>query len=281
MRAMFAAAALLLAAPAAADPLELFNGRLFVDATLNGEPVRALLDSGAEMSVVDDDRAARLGLVPNGAAIARGSGAQAMEARFARGVTIAAAGVTLADRTVAVLDLGEVSARLIGRDVALIVGRELFDAARLRIDIEGGRIDRCTCAPRGVRLGVTDRRGIPTVPVTIEGGEPVQADFDLGNGSGVLIGRAYAERIGVAAPDRIVARRSGGGLGGAVERDIVVLRGLTLAGREFREVEAAIDPAPDAADLNIGTSILRNFIITTDFAEGAIWLEPRAAAVPR
>ena len=62
MRLVLAAAGLLLGAPAAAEPLELFNGRLFVEATLNGEPVRALLDSGAEMTVLDDDYAAARGL---------------------------------------------------------------------------------------------------------------------------------------------------------------------------------------------------------------------------
>ena len=65
------------------------------------------------------------------------------------------------------------------------------------------------------------------------------------------------------------------GHSGALERDIVTLRNLSLAGREFRDVPAAIDPGETASDLNLGTSILRHFIITTDFAERAIWLEPR------
>ena len=275
MRLVLAAAGLLLGAPAAAEPLELFNGRLFVEATLNGEPVRALLDSGAEMTVLDDDYAAARGLAAEGSATGRGSGAETFEARFVRGATIAAAGVTLADRTVAVFDLDEVARRLVGRDLDMVLGRDLFDAARLRIDIEGGTIAVCADEPRGARLPVTDRRGIPTVPVSIEGEPPVQADFDLGNGSGVMVGRAYAARLGLTAPERIVGRASGGGLGGAVERDRVVLRSLVVAGREYRDVPAAIDPAEDAVDLNIGTSILRDFVITTDFAEGAVWLEPR------
>jgi hypothetical protein len=103
----------------------------------------------------------------------------------------------------------------------------------------------------------------------------VQAVFDLGNGREVLIGRAFAERLGLTAPGRIVERRSGGGLGGARDQDIVVLRNLRLAGREFRDVPAAIDPGESASDINIGTSILRHFVITTDFPERAVWLEPR------
>ena len=52
-------------------------------------------------------------------------------------------------------------------------------------------------------------------------------------------------------------------------------RNLVIAGREYRDVQAAIDPGETAPDLDVGTSMLRDFIITTDFAGGAIWLEPR------
>jgi hypothetical protein len=270
-------AALAIALPAAAEPLELFNDRLFLAVTVNGTPTTALLDSAAEMTIVDDDFAERLGLAAAGGATAHGSGEAAMQARFAERVAIEATGLQLV-QTVAILDLGEVSQRLVGRPVDLIFGRELFDQARLRIDIAGGTIERLAAdapPPLGARLAVGVHRGIPTVPVSIEGQPPAAAVFDVGNGSEVLVGRAYAERLGLTAPERIVGRRRGGGLGGGIERDIVVLRSLNVAGREFRDVRAAIDPGETASDLNIGTSILRHFLITTDFAEGAVWLEPK------
>jgi len=265
----------LFAGPAAAEPLEMFNNRLFVGVSVNGTATRALLDSGAEMSILDDDFAARAGLSGSGSATTHGSGAGTMEARFAEDVAVRAAGEDLRQR-VAILDLGEVSGRLIGRPLDMILGRELFDRARLRIDISGGTIDPAPAGePAGVRLALGDHRGIPTIAAAVEGQAPVATVFDLGNGSEVLIGRAYAERIGLTVPDRIVERRSGGGLGGAQERDIVILRSLNVGGREFRDVRAAIDPGETASDLNIGTSILRHFLITTDFAGRAVWLEPR------
>ena len=275
-KVLIAACAILFApAAAAAEPLELFNERLFIPATVNGERTLALLDSGAEMTVLDDDFARRLGLATEGSAVGRGTGAQTVEATFAEHLRVETAGVSLEQRA-AVIDLGEVSQRLVGRDVELILGRDIFDNARLRIDIEGGTIETAAePGPGAVRLPVTDRRGVPTVPVTVEGQGPVQADFDLGNGSGVIVGRAYAERLGLTAPERIVGRRTGGGIGGAVERDRIVLRSLIVAGREFRDVPADIDASADGADLNIGTSILRHFILTTDFAENSVWLEPR------
>ncbi|MGZ8283502.1 MAG: aspartyl protease family protein [Allosphingosinicella sp.] len=278
MRRLIAPAALAVAwlGTAAAEPLETFNNRLFLPVTVNGTPTSALLDSAAEMTILDDDFVARLGLTPTGSAVAHGSGADTMEARFVDHVAIEATGLVLEQRA-AVLDLDEVSQRLIGRRVDLIFGRELFDEARLKIDIAAGTIERLATdsAPAGERLAVGVHRGIPTIPVAVEGQAPVQAVFDLGNGREVLIGRAYAGRLGLTGPERIVGRRNGGGLGGAVDFELVRLRSLTVGGRELRDVPAAIDTGESASDLNIGTSILRHFIITTDFAGGAIWLEPK------
>lgn len=273
-------AALLPLYPAVAEPLERFNNRLFLATTVNGERTTALLDSAAELTIIDDDFAVRLGLNANGSATAHGSGAEPMEARFADHVAIRAAGISFEAR-VGILDLGEVSQRLLGRPVDMLLGRDLFDHARLHIDIAHCTIERIDKTPgQSMRLPLSDHRGVPAIPASVEGHQPVQAVFDLGNGSNVLVGRAYAERIGLAAPERIVARSSGGGLGGAGERDMVVLRSLTVAGREFRDVPAAIDPGETASDLNIGTSILRHFIITTDFAGGSIWLRFRPSRSP-
>jgi hypothetical protein len=225
------------------------------------------------MTILDDDFAEGLGIAGTGQATAHGSGAAAMEARFADHVVIEAAGTSL-DVRVAILDLGEISGRLIGRPVEMILGRDLFDNARLRLDIAGGTIEVFEGEPRGVRLPLGGHRGTPFFPSTVEGHYPIVTVLDTGNGTGVLVGRAFALRTGIADPDRIVARESGGGLGGARERDIVILRELIIAGRTFRDVRAAIDPGETASDLNVGTSILRHFIITTDFAGQQIWLEP-------
>jgi predicted aspartyl protease len=271
--ALLFAAALLPPGAAQAEPVEMVNNRPFIAATVNGHPISALLDSAAEMTLIDDDAAARLGLIPTGTATAHGSGAAAMQARFADHVAIEAVGVGLEVRA-GILDLGEVSGRLLGRPVEMLLGRDLFDNARLRLDYAAGTLTLAEGEPRGVRLPLGEFRGIPTITAAVEGHEPVQTVLDTGNGTEVLVGRAYAERIGLLAPGRIVERSAGGGLGGTLTRDIVILRTFTIAGRTFTNVRAAIDPGATASDLNIGTSILRHFILTTDFAGHQVWLEP-------
>lgn len=259
---------------AGAEPVEMFNNRPFIRISVNGHPIVALLDSASELTTIDDDAAARLGLASSDDTIVHGSGAEAMQAGFADHVAIEAVGVSL-ESQVGIVDLGEVSARLLGRSVDVLLGRELFDNARLRLDLAGGTLTRAEGEPRGVRLPVGEDHGNPTIPTAVEGHEPVETVLDTGNGSDVLVGRAYAERIGLLAPGRVVAREEGGGIGGALTRDIVILRTLDVAGRTFSNVRAAVDPGETASDLNIGTSILRHFILTTDFAGHQVWLEPR------
>jgi len=55
IRAVIAVAAVALSGPAAGEPLGFYNGRLFIDAQVNGVPTEALLDSGAEATLVDRD----------------------------------------------------------------------------------------------------------------------------------------------------------------------------------------------------------------------------------
>ncbi|MGN6155887.1 MAG: retroviral-like aspartic protease family protein [Sphingomicrobium sp.] len=268
MKRFAALAALLLSSAASAAPLIFDNGRLFIPASVDSVSTEALLDSGAETTVLDPAFASRAKL-PEGKEVAiRGSGGSA-PARIVEGVTVEALGVTLHPEAVVVTDLSDISKRLVKRPLQMILGREIFDSARLRVDIAGRTVEVVPKdkAPPGTRFPLTAHAGIESIPVTVNG-KAAQAEFDLGNGSGVLISRAFADTLRLKA----VGRRSGGGIGGEVSRDLVRVDSLDVGGKTFRDVEAAIDDQPNANDLNIGTSILKNFLITTDFAGRSVWL---------
>jgi len=258
----------------APGPLIRRGDRLFLAAKINGVGVEGLLDSAAETSLLSPALATRLSLGAGDQAQAHGSGASAMTARLVPHVRIAAAGVEVADATVAVIDLADVSRRLVGRPIDLVVGREIFDAARLFVDIGGGTIGPLAPAapPKGVELPLIEERGLMLLPVSVEGGAPVSAEFDLGNGTGVILSRRFARQAGLL-DGRPVTTALGGGLGGAKPRRSIVLKRLSLAGRSFANLRADIDDAPDAHDANIGVGVLQHFRITTDFAHKKLWLE--------
>lgn len=206
----------------------------------------------------------------------RGSGAGTTKASLASGVTLQAFGLDLADQTVGVLDLSDVGQRLLGHPLPFILGREIFDNARLEIDIEGRtiRVLDASTEPRGTRLDLRTAHGIETMPVLVEG-RPAQALFDIGNGTRPLIGGGFADAAGMLADGRAIHEEAGGGIGGAVTRQIITLKSVELAGKKFENVETSIDRAEHAHEFNVGVSILRHYLITTDFRQRKVWLAPR------
>jgi hypothetical protein len=54
-----------------------------------------------------------------------------------------------------------------------------------------------------------------------------------------------------------------------------VLSNLEVGGVKFENVRAAIDPQDSAGEVNIGTGILRRFVLVIDFSDHAVWLKAR------
>jgi hypothetical protein len=271
-RRLRSAALLLLAAetaPSAAEPFLLYNHRLFIGARINNVPTEALLDSAAEASLVDPAFAAAARLPAGQAITIKGSGGSA-RAHIVEGVELEAVGVVMHPEALVITDLGDISRRLVKRPVNAIIGRELFDSARLVLDFRSKTIEVLNphSSPDGVELPLTHHAGIESIPA-IANGVKAQAEFDLGNGSDVLISKAFAERLHL----KTVGTSAGGGIGGEHRRDMVELDRLEVGDKVFRHVRAAIDVQPSANDLNIGTKILGDFQITTDFANRRIWLK--------
>ncbi|MBK7284700.1 MAG: retropepsin-like domain-containing protein [Sphingomonadales bacterium] len=250
--------------------------RIFIPVTVNGKSTEALLDSAAELTLIDDGFARAIGVEQAGLETVKGTGGED-KAQFANGVDIHAVGTDLKDLTVAVLDLDDLSKRLVGTKVAVIIGRELFDAGRFKLDIERGKISKMpqSVRPRGVMLPLVTFRGIEVFPITIEGHAGVMAALDLGNGSEMMIGRQAADRLGISSPGRVFDRKKGGGIGGSVDREVVALASIAIAGTTFENVSAAIEDQDSQSDANIGVKQLRHFIIVTDFPGHKLWLQPR------
>jgi hypothetical protein len=258
------------ASPAPAERFVLSNHRLFIRAAVNHVPTEALLDSAAEATLVDPRFAAAAHLPAGEEVTIRGSGGKA-SARVVEGVEVEALGLSVHPEALVVTDLQDISRRLAKRQVQVVAGREIFDAARLRISFRTRTIEVVspTVAPRGAELPLTRHSGVESLPVAANG-VPAQAEFDLGNGTEVLISRAFAERLHLKPRGSSM----GGGIGGARRRALVELDRLAIAGLTFRHIPAAIDEEPTANDLNIGTRILDKFEITTDFASRRVWLQP-------
>jgi len=270
MKSALLLASALVASSANGEPLTIDHGRLFIQARINGVPTEALLDSGAETSLIDPTLAAEARLPEGEKVQLKGSGGE-QDVKVVSGVRIEALGQVIPAAEIAVLDLTDLSRRLIKRPTRAIIGREVFDAAPIRIDLAHAdvRALRKGEIPKGKRLPLTGHGGIETVPVTL-GKDSAPAVVDFGNGTGVMIGKELAEKMGLKS----IGKEAGGGFGGEIQRDVVILPKLVLAGRTFRKVRAHVDETSSRAPVNIGTPILKHFIVTTDFKGRAAWFEP-------
>lgn len=271
-RFLMAACAAVFALPLHAETLEVRGDRLFLPVEVGGEPIEALLDSGAEVTVFDTATARQLRLGSGTEVEARGTGAGTARAELVKDVSVTALGRDLAIPMAAVMDLSDVGARLLNAPLPMILGRELFDSGRVLIDIEGGRIEWLdeAAAPEGVMLDLTAAHGIETIKVGFGAAGEQAADFDLGNGSGLLISAALASRLALTP----VGTEEGGGIGGSVSRPVVIVPELTIAGKTFRNVRAQVT-ADERVPANVGVGLLREFVIVIDFPGRRVWLRPR------
>lgn len=264
-------------------PFEFYaDNRIFIPVKVNGHDVIAVLDSGAETSAADRAWAASIGLKSGGEVTARGAGG-VDTAGLANGVRIEIGDLVLSDLTVGIFNLEPIGHR-IGHPLPFIVGGDLFNELAVDIDFANRRIafrDPASIAkpPLAVELPLKEEQGIRSVPVSVEGGPEVQFDFDLGNGSPLLIFPAYYQAHGMLQ-DRRTSQRLGGAVGGIHPETVATVRRITFAGVTFTDIPATF-PAPENKGVdsnlsvgNVGMPIIDRFHAVIDFSHDRVWLTP-------
>jgi hypothetical protein len=266
-------------------PFDFYNGnRLYIPAEVNGHPVKVLLDSGADATVLDTAFAKELGVKAEGKAVGSGTGGD-MDFALARDVTVKIGSMTLKAPMAAIIDLSDVSKRL-GLPMPSILGADVFK--QLIVDIDFGRRTIAFHEPDSFKIpaGAVSVPLLPqpagrSVPASIEGGPEVQVDFDLGNGSPLLVFPAYWQPHNMLS-DRKVSSRLGGAVGGSREEKLATVKSLTFAGHTFRDIPAQFSlPGVQSVDnnhvvANVGMPIYSRFRVMTDYPHNRLYLIPNA-----
>ncbi|MBF5043509.1 hypothetical protein FGE12_14010 [Aggregicoccus sp. 17bor-14] len=272
-------------------PFEFFNeNRVYIPAKVNGRDTQVLLDSGAEMTVVDAGYARELGLAAQGTLPAVGSGGQD-RAQLAAGVDILLGDLQLKGLTVAIIDLAQV-AKEIGHPLPVVLGKEAFNQLVVDVDFPNRRIafhePRGFQAPAGaVKVPLKESTGgMREVQISVEGRPPVPVLFDVGNGGALSLYAAYWKRAGLLEGRRH-SRTLSGAVGGLQERDVAVLGTVRLAGVTFHDVPTVFDGEDQSVSSssrnlgNLGLQVLGRFRMITDYARDTMLLVPDARAVAR
>jgi hypothetical protein len=258
------------------------NGnRIYIPATVNGQPVEVLLDSGADTTVLDRAFAERIGRQQIGSGVATGSGGES-EAGYATDVTIAFGNLTLKAPKVAVIDLSDVSKRL-GIPLPVILGKNVFLQTIVDVDPSGPAIafhDPTGFRPPAgaVMVPLEPVGSLRVVPVAVEGLPEASMIFDLGNGGYLSLTPAFwqAHRL---LEGRRSSTRSSGAIGGESIHRVATLESIRFAGVTFRGVpteftspDVEIDSDREAG--NVGMPLLGRFRLLIDFPGNRLYAIP-------
>ena len=217
-----------------------------VEVSVNGRPVRALIDSGAQYSVIDRSLVETLGLthVFDIPMVAYGVGGQA---QVGRGATLDVAiggpqGVRLAGLRAAILGLGPLASDK-GLGAPLILGQDVLRELILDMDTRKRRIRLIS------RAGWTPPPGLASIAVTRAGkalqaaitveGAAVDAVIDTGASAVLAVTRETAQAAGLLdgrarTPGQSIV------LGGVVGAETVIVRTLTIGDELYRQAAVAI-----------------------------------------
>lgn len=214
-----------------------------IRAMVAGRPVRALVDSGAQYSVIDRSLFDALGLTQAFdlplVAYGVGGGAQ-----MGRGVTldVEAGGMRITGLRAAILSLGPLATEA-GLAAPLILGQDVLGETVLDVDAEGRRLRflprQGHVAPAEVApIPVRRSRGALTTEVTVEGAT-IRAVVDTGASALLALGRDAAENAGLL-DGRPSQPSSSIVLGGAIAAQVVRARTITVGDQLYRDVETPI-----------------------------------------
>lgn len=265
-----------------------------VDVIVGGVPTVALIDSGAQYSVLD--RAFHERLAAEGRerlnfplpVLAYGVGGRPQVGRGTV-VDVAMEGLDLPNLRAAILDLGPIADRERGLGAQLILGQDVLET--MVLDIETGARRSRLSAPGAIALR-PDARALPArrsggalrLDVTLEG-RSVEALVDTGASSLLALSRKSAEAAGLY-DGRDLSRGSSLVLGGQVSAQVARARTVGVGGRTFADAPVAIFAdvsAPGFPGALLGMAAFEGQAVRVDLAQAGLWTAetPELSVGPR
>ena len=236
-----------------------------------GKPVRALVDTGAQRTVVDRDLADSLALEKGAEVRARGAGGT-VDARFVKGLHLA--GLGEAPLEAVALPLAAISGAL-GTKIDVILGQDVLAKRVVEIDRTALKVTfgfrPAIVSASATVVSLHLRAGRPYLGAIVVGADGMESEaemlLDCGSDTVAELAQPYADAIGLATrpdPDG----RSILGVGGTAPLRVADLRGLRV-GREVvpsGDVRVFFRPLNSAGDGDgrVGNGFLSRYKTTID-----------------
>lgn len=245
-----------------------------------GREVTALVDSGAQYSVVDRQLVAGLGLddLFDMPLIAYGLDGRA---QMGRGVTLSlrAGGLAVDGLRAGILDLGPL-ARAEGLGAPLILGQDLLMQTAVQMDLRRRRLrflaDAAGALSQAYRPLPVRRSGTALMAEATVEGAVISALVDTGSSALLALSEPAAEEAGLL-DGRAEEEGTSIVLGGVAAARMIRSRTVTLGDEQWRNVQTAVYPArvlPNYPQALLGMEAFAGRDIILDLKRGRLHLAP-------
>jgi hypothetical protein len=262
-------------------PLQYHDGHLFAPVRIGSQTYTFLLDTGAQNILIDRRIAASLGLTAVGSLEASGATrtgglqlAKVDELDVGRG--------RLRDVVATTIDLGASTDGAFRIDG--ILGYPFFAASTVRIDPVARTMTVAapgSLAPTGQKLPVVIDRAFPEAELRVNATTDAPFILDTGNAGELLLYKPFVEKHPGIVPFTTNGRKSYG-IGGETASYRSSLERLDFGTVPLYNLDTDVMLATSGAFAdrfdagNVGYGLLKNFTITFDFANAAVYLQPGA-----
>lgn len=259
-------------------PIENYDGHLYAPVVIGAHRYQFLLDTGAQNILIDKRVARELGLRTMGALEASGA-SRTGGLQLAKVDDIAIGDGHLRDIVATTIDLGASTAGAFRIDG--ILGYPFFASATVRLDPTAKTMTfgpPGSIAPTGERIPIELDRAIPEAHLRINASVEAPFMVDTGNAAEVLLYKPFVDRHPGIVPFTLTSRHSYG-IGGTTVSyrstlDRIEFGAIPIFHAETDVMQATRGAFADRFDAgNVGLGILKNFTITFDLANAAMYLE--------
>ncbi len=254
--------------------------RIFIDATMNGEKARFILDTGAAGTVLTDSFARKVGAKRFGATSIGGIGGS-VTANLFRVDSIGVGGSTLHN---VIVTSGIAEEWMQREGVAGLIGFDLLGGAIVDLDLDAktlnvldpSRMEPDQTKGLVVHADLSDHH--IRVPMKLNGKYDVIATLDSGNPLNVLFSTDLITRdhlVFMVDPMQLGSTRYGGGVGGYEIEHCGRLGSLDLGPVTYRPVPACDSSYGSHNEILVGLDFMKNFNYVFSYPDGIIVMIPR------
>jgi hypothetical protein len=270
-------------------PFQLINNHIYAPVKVNGKgPYLFIFDTGGQ-DLLTPDTAKALAVASQGAAAGGGAGEGVVDVGFSKGVTFQIGDLSIKDQTIAVVPFE--AAPVEGFDEQGMIGFEVFRRFVTQIDYNKGTltfIDPAKFDPKdaGTPVSFAFYNTIPQAKGSFEG-IPGAFDIDTGSRVELTLTKPFVAANGLMAKHpKGVSAVDGWGVGGRSTSYVTRAATLTLgtvkidnlvAGFGLQSKGAFADPSYAG---NVGSGLLKRFMVTFDYANRIMYLKALPAPTP-